>query len=156
GQCSISRLSAQTFEIHQTIDLSLQAQEIYDLLPVEGSDSWRTVEDIEWRDTTIRELATLLDQRTSWAKHATAVVEQRDRTITTCGHDWTTRTHSGERSLISGSFWADRPQNWMRCDASRRREIELSESSSLGSSDSSRTFTTTCRSRSSSCESRWR
>jgi hypothetical protein len=81
GQCSVNRLSAATFEVKQTVDLGVHAQEIYDLLPVEGAEAWPAVGEIAWRDASIRELATLLDQRTAWARQVTAVLAQREATV---------------------------------------------------------------------------
>jgi GT2 family glycosyltransferase len=68
GQCTVSRLSLDRLEIEKCIDLSVQAQEIYDLLPVMGIESWPVVPEVVWRDTTIRGLAATLDQRTMWAR----------------------------------------------------------------------------------------
>jgi hypothetical protein len=81
GQCTISRLATATFEIEQTIDLGTQAQEIYDLLPVEDAANWAIVDEISWRNSSIHGLAGLLDQRTNWAKQSTAGMAQRDATI---------------------------------------------------------------------------
>lgn len=81
GQCSISRLSIATFEVEHMVDLGAQAQEIYDLLPVDDAANWPVVDEISWRSCSIRELAALLDQRTKWAKQSTAALEQRDASI---------------------------------------------------------------------------
>jgi hypothetical protein len=42
GGCTVSRLSADTFEIEKTIDLGLYGDEIYDLLLVENTSKWPT------------------------------------------------------------------------------------------------------------------
>jgi hypothetical protein len=81
GQCGVSRLSSATFEVEQTVDLGAQAQEIYDLLPVEGAEAWPAVGEIAWRDASIRELAAALDQRTAWAKQVTAALAQREAAV---------------------------------------------------------------------------
>jgi hypothetical protein len=43
GQCTVSRLAVDSFEIEKTIDLSSYSNEIYDLLPIEGTSSWPVV-----------------------------------------------------------------------------------------------------------------
>jgi hypothetical protein len=81
GQCTINRLSIATFDVEHTIDLGAYAQEIYDLLPVDDAAVWPVVDEIAWRNSSIRELASLLDQRTNWAKQLTTALAQRDSTI---------------------------------------------------------------------------
>jgi len=81
GQCTINRLSMTTFEIDRTLDLGTHAQEIYELLLVTDVAGWPVVDEITWRNTSIRELATLLDDRTRWAKQSVAGITQRDATI---------------------------------------------------------------------------
>lgn len=81
GRCTINRLSPETFEVEQTIDLSTHASEIYDLLPVDDVAAWPLADEIMWRNASICELSNLLDQRTRWAKQSTALVAQRDATI---------------------------------------------------------------------------
>jgi GT2 family glycosyltransferase/glycosyltransferase involved in cell wall biosynthesis len=81
GQCSISRLSIATFEVELTVDLGAQAHEIYDLLPVQDATNWPVIDEISWRNSSIRELSSLLDQRTKWAKQSSAELQLRDATI---------------------------------------------------------------------------
>jgi GT2 family glycosyltransferase len=81
GQCTISRLAADTFEVEQTIDLSAHAHEIYDLIAVEGSGRWPVVPEVAWRDRSIRELSVALDERITWSKRVTEELAQRDATI---------------------------------------------------------------------------
>lgn len=81
GQCTISRLALSTFEIERTLDLGVQAQEIYELLPVTDVANWPIVDETTWRNSSIRDLATLLDERTKWARQSSAGVAQRDATI---------------------------------------------------------------------------
>jgi GT2 family glycosyltransferase len=80
GRCTISRLTAETFEIEETVDLSTHGQEIYDLLPVEGARKWTAVPEMTWRDAAIRELMLTLDQRTLWAKRTSEQLAQQDTT----------------------------------------------------------------------------
>lgn len=81
GQCSISRLSASTLDIEQTMDLGTYAREIYDLLPIEGVERWRAVGETAWRDRSLRGLAAVVDQRTAWANQATATLHQREAAL---------------------------------------------------------------------------
>jgi GT2 family glycosyltransferase len=81
GKCSVSRLSGDGFGLEQTVDLSAFSAEIYDLLPVEEVRHWAVVPSLVWRDAAIRELKTALDERTAWAKRASAEVVSRDARI---------------------------------------------------------------------------
>jgi GT2 family glycosyltransferase len=81
GQCSISRLSVDGFEVEQTVDLSAYAREIYDLIPIEGVRHWIVVPPLLWRDAVIRGLKEALDERTAWAKRATEESASRDARI---------------------------------------------------------------------------
>ncbi len=81
GQCTISRLSMATFEIERTVDLGAQAQEIYELLAVSDAANWPIVDELAWRNSSIRELATLLDERTKWARQSAAGIAQRDASL---------------------------------------------------------------------------
>ena len=45
GQCTVCRLSPSSLEIEDVIDLSAYGEEIYDLLPVEGTSRWPIVSD---------------------------------------------------------------------------------------------------------------
>jgi hypothetical protein len=44
GRCTVSRLSIDNFEIEETVDLGSYGREIYDLLPIQGTGEWPTVE----------------------------------------------------------------------------------------------------------------
>ena len=39
-RCTISRLSAADFTVHETVDISARGSEVYDLLPVEDTSGW--------------------------------------------------------------------------------------------------------------------
>jgi hypothetical protein len=78
GRCTVSRLSLATLEVEQTTDIGACAQEIYDLIPVEGTRGWPIAPEVRWRDTAIRELAGVVDQRTTWAKQTTADLTRRE------------------------------------------------------------------------------
>ena len=43
GQCTISRLSLDRFEIEDTVDMTPYGEEIYDLLPIEDTSRWPVV-----------------------------------------------------------------------------------------------------------------
>jgi hypothetical protein len=81
GRCTVSRLSFEDFQIEETIDLSAHAQEIYDLLPVDGAGHWPVAGELAWRNLSLRKLTMTLDERTRLAKHATAEVAHRNTTI---------------------------------------------------------------------------
>jgi Domain of unknown function (DUF4915) len=40
GRCTVSRLSVNSFEVEDTIDLTTYGDEIYDMLPIEGTEKW--------------------------------------------------------------------------------------------------------------------
>jgi hypothetical protein len=48
GQCSITRASIDEFVSEETVDLGAFATEIYDLLPVEGTQAWPTAADCRY------------------------------------------------------------------------------------------------------------
>jgi hypothetical protein len=67
GQCTVSSLSLPSFEIEKTIDLSAYGDEIYDLLPIEGTSRWPVVSehsvrssDATWRNLIAQEIAALV------------------------------------------------------------------------------------------------
>ena len=63
GRCAITRLSCDSLEIENSIDLDTYGTsvEIYDLLPLQANSSWRVVEDITFRPFDItQELAALI------------------------------------------------------------------------------------------------
>ncbi len=78
GQCSVVRLSPDDLSVEQTIDLTSYAREIYDLLPIQEIGRWPIVAESVWRDRTIRELESALDERTAWSKRAASEVIERE------------------------------------------------------------------------------
>jgi hypothetical protein len=48
GRCTVSRLSVNSFEVEDTIDLTTYGDEIYDLLPIEGTDRWPVVSNVRF------------------------------------------------------------------------------------------------------------
>src|SRR4030095_1559790 len=54
------------------------AQEVYDLIVVEGTRGWPIAPEVRWRDTAIRELVGVLDQLTNWAKQSTVALTRRE------------------------------------------------------------------------------
>jgi hypothetical protein len=78
GRCTIGRLSADTLEVIWTIELGPYAQEIYDLLPVEGTAAWPVEPELRWRDAAIRGLVAVADERTSWAKRTAGTLDRRE------------------------------------------------------------------------------
>jgi hypothetical protein len=68
GRCTISRLTVDGFAIEATTDLTAYASEIYDLLPVEGTNDWPVMDEVIWRDSAIIALARELDLQRTRAK----------------------------------------------------------------------------------------
>jgi hypothetical protein len=64
GQCTVSRLSIDGFEIDKTVDLSAYGDEVYDLLPIEGTSGWPVVTNATFvsSDATWRNLLNLMKQ----------------------------------------------------------------------------------------------
>jgi hypothetical protein len=64
GQCTISRLSLDRFEIEDTVDMTPYGEEIYDLLPIENTSRWPVVSDVKLlsSEATLQHLLNLTTQ----------------------------------------------------------------------------------------------
>ncbi len=81
GRCSIVALSLGDLAIRETIDLDDLAWEIYDLLPVDGTDEWPVLADLEWRDEALRGLRGSFDERDETISWLHGEVAARDETV---------------------------------------------------------------------------
>jgi hypothetical protein len=77
GQCTVCRLSADSLEIEEIIDLGAYGYEVYDLLPVEGTSRWPVVADDNFRSPE----ATWWDQLQLAMQEITALIPPRDTFI---------------------------------------------------------------------------
>src|SRR5262249_33266829 len=51
GKCTIARLSVPRLQIEEVIDMTSFGDEIYDLLPIEGTEHWPFVSGVEFRSS---------------------------------------------------------------------------------------------------------
>jgi len=81
GECGVFQLSADKFAIEKIFKLGEGAQEIYDLLPIEGTGAWPRVPGLIWRDAGLGGLVVALDGQTGRAKQLTEALAARDASL---------------------------------------------------------------------------
>ena len=79
GHCTISRLSLEDLSLLETAHFDEYANEIYDILPLEGTTDWPVIED--WRGPAILGLSAALDRHSLWARQSSEELVSRERTV---------------------------------------------------------------------------
>ncbi|MFN8526580.1 MAG: DUF4915 domain-containing protein [Chloroflexota bacterium] len=91
GQCAVSRLRASDLSVEASVELGRYAQEIYDLLPVDGTQAWPRLAEGEWQEDALRGARTAYEEAYVGLGWLHAEVAQRDAAIQALHHEVTKR-----------------------------------------------------------------